>query len=68
MNSWTEMGSRIVAPPFGDAMVREMIEFAGLHGIKLIIEEFPMTVEGITEAMEKLKAGKMRYRGVLVAA
>jgi D-arabinose 1-dehydrogenase-like Zn-dependent alcohol dehydrogenase len=46
---------------------REMIEFAGLHGIKPIIEEFPMSVEAITEAMEKLKAGKMRYRAVLVA-
>jgi len=44
---------------------REMIEFAGLHGIKPIIEEFPMSVEGITEAMERLKAGKMRYRAVL---
>jgi D-arabinose 1-dehydrogenase-like Zn-dependent alcohol dehydrogenase len=46
---------------------REMIEFAGLHGIKPIIEEFPMSVEGITVAMERLKEGKMRYRAVLVA-
>ena len=33
--------------------------------IKPIIEEFPMSGEGITEAMERLKAGKMRYRAVL---
>lgn len=45
---------------------KEMIAFAELHGIRPIIEEFPMTVEGITEAMERLKEGKMRYRGVLV--
>jgi len=46
---------------------RQMIEFADLHGIKPIVEEFPMTVEGITEAMDRLNAGKMRYRGVLIA-
>jgi len=46
---------------------REMIEFAALHKIKPIIEKFPLTKDGITEAMEKLQAGKMRYRAVLVA-
>lgn len=46
---------------------REMIEFAAFHGIKPIIEKFPLTAEGITEAMEKLNSGKMRYRAVLVA-
>jgi len=46
---------------------REMIEFAALHGIRPVIEEFPLTVEGITEAMDRLNAGKMRYRGVLAA-
>jgi len=46
---------------------REMIEFARLHGIKPIIEQFPLMVEGITEAMDRLNEGKMRYRAVLVA-
>jgi D-arabinose 1-dehydrogenase-like Zn-dependent alcohol dehydrogenase len=46
---------------------REMIDFAAHHKILPIIEQFPMTVEGITEAWEKLEHGKMRYRGVLVA-
>jgi D-arabinose 1-dehydrogenase-like Zn-dependent alcohol dehydrogenase len=46
---------------------REMIEFAAHHGIRPIIEEFPMTVEGIEESMMKLEEGKMRYRGVVVA-
>jgi hypothetical protein len=40
---------------------REMIEFARLHGIKPIIEQFPLTVEGITEAMDRLNEGK-RFR------
>jgi D-arabinose 1-dehydrogenase-like Zn-dependent alcohol dehydrogenase len=45
---------------------RDMLEFASLHGIKPIIEEFPMSEEGIKESMEKLERGEMRYRGVLV--
>ncbi|KAH7311118.1 chaperonin 10-like protein [Rhexocercosporidium sp. MPI-PUGE-AT-0058] len=45
---------------------RNMIQFAALHGIKPIIEEFPMNTEGIEKALEKLGSGKMRYRGVLV--
>lgn len=46
---------------------REMIEFAALHGIRPIVETFPLNVEGITEAMDKLDRGQMRYRAVLVA-
>jgi D-arabinose 1-dehydrogenase-like Zn-dependent alcohol dehydrogenase len=46
---------------------REMLEFAAQHKIYPIIEEFPMTVEGITESMKRLEEGKMRYRGVIVA-
>ncbi|EKD21762.1 uncharacterized protein L3040_005748 [Drepanopeziza brunnea f. sp. 'multigermtubi'] len=45
----------------------DMIAFAARHQIRPVIEEFPMTVEGIEEAMKKLADGKMRYRGVLVA-
>lgn len=45
---------------------REMLDFAGQHGIKPIIEKFPLSVEGATECMKKLEEGKMRYRGVLV--
>jgi len=46
---------------------RDMLEFSAHHSIRPIIEQFPMTVEGITEAMQKLEEGKMRYRGVVVA-
>jgi D-arabinose 1-dehydrogenase-like Zn-dependent alcohol dehydrogenase len=44
-----------------------MLRFAAKHGVKPQIEKFPMTQAGITEAMEKLRNGKMRYRGVVVA-
>jgi D-arabinose 1-dehydrogenase-like Zn-dependent alcohol dehydrogenase len=50
------------------ASIRAMLAFAAKHGIKPQIERFPMTHDGVTEAMQKLREGKMRYRGVLVAA
>jgi len=43
-----------------------MLKFAATHNIKPQIETFPMTQAGVTEAMQKLRDGKMRYRGVLV--
>jgi D-arabinose 1-dehydrogenase-like Zn-dependent alcohol dehydrogenase len=49
-----------------NASVRTMLDFAAKHGIKPQIEKFPMTQGGITEAMQKLRDGNMRYRGVLV--
>ncbi|TKA22131.1 hypothetical protein B0A50_08188 [Salinomyces thailandicus] len=45
---------------------QRMLDFAALHQIKPIIEKFPMTEEGITTAMNKLDAGDMRYRAVIV--
>lgn len=44
----------------------EMLEFAARHKIEPMVEEFPMTLEGVAEAFERLETGKMRYRGVLV--
>lgn len=49
------------------ASVRTMLAFAAKHGVKPQTERFPMTQVGITDAMQKLRDGKMRYRGVLVA-
>ncbi|KAM3067318.1 hypothetical protein ACMFMF_009814 [Clarireedia jacksonii] len=46
---------------------RQMLEFAALHDIKPIVEKFPMTEEGIKTAMEKLDAGNVYYRAVLMA-
>lgn len=42
-----------------------MLDFAARQSIHSIVEKFPMTLEGVNEAMEKLRSGKMRYRGVL---
>ncbi|KAK3073775.1 hypothetical protein LTR53_004355 [Teratosphaeriaceae sp. CCFEE 6253] len=44
-----------------------MLQFASLHNIQPVVEKFPMTTKGIEEAMAKLEAGEMRYRGVLIA-
>lgn len=45
----------------------KMLRFAAVHGIKPITQEFPLTAEGIEEAMAKLNKGEVRYRAVLVA-
>lgn len=45
---------------------RDMLVFAARHQIKPIIEQFPMTQQGITDCMDRLEGGNMRYRGVLV--
>jgi D-arabinose 1-dehydrogenase-like Zn-dependent alcohol dehydrogenase len=44
----------------------DMLDFAAFHGIKPVSELFPMTVEGITDAMSKLEQGQVKYRAVLV--
>jgi alcohol dehydrogenase (NADP+) len=44
----------------------EMLEFAARHKIEPVVEEFPMTLQGVAAAFEKLESGNMRYRGVLV--
>lgn len=44
----------------------KMLRFAALHGIRPVIEEFPLSVEGIEDAFAKLEQGKLRYRAVLV--
>ncbi|KAF8558173.1 GroES-like protein [Imleria badia] len=44
----------------------KMLRFAALHGIQPVIEEFPMSVDGIEQAMAKLEKGKIRYRAVMV--
>ena len=48
------------------AVHRDMLAFAARHGIKPVIETFPMTEEGIKEAMDKLDKGKVQFRAVLV--
>ncbi len=45
---------------------RKMLDFAALHQIKPIVETFPMTEEGIKQAMDKLDRGEVTYRAVLI--
>lgn len=43
----------------------KLLAFAALHGVKPMIEKFPMSTEGVEQSLKKLEEGKMRYRGVL---
>jgi D-arabinose 1-dehydrogenase-like Zn-dependent alcohol dehydrogenase len=61
-NGLTIQGSVVAAR----SVHNHMLEFAALHEIKPIIQKFPMSVEGIEDAMSTLRDGKMRYRGVLM--
>ncbi|KIJ66891.1 hypothetical protein HYDPIDRAFT_108838 [Hydnomerulius pinastri MD-312] len=45
----------------------KMLRFAAFHGIRPMTQEFPLSVEGIEEAMTKLDKGQLRYRAVLAA-
>ncbi|OGM48134.1 hypothetical protein ABOM_002865 [Aspergillus bombycis] len=45
---------------------REMLDFAARHCIQPIMMTFPLSKSGIEMAMETLREGRMRYRGVLV--
>ncbi|KAJ7077259.1 putative NADP-dependent alcohol dehydrogenase C 2 [Mycena belliarum] len=49
------------------AVQRRMLDFAARNNIKPIIERFPLTKRGVEQGMSRLRDGKMRYRGVLVA-
>jgi alcohol/geraniol dehydrogenase (NADP+) len=51
------------SPVGSPGVIAEMLEFAARHGIKPVIETFPM--EKVNEALEHLKSGKARYRIVL---
>jgi D-arabinose 1-dehydrogenase-like Zn-dependent alcohol dehydrogenase len=48
--------------------MRRMLQFSADHQIKATIMKWPMSVAGIEEGMKTLRDGKMKYRGVLVAA
>ena len=43
----------------------DLMEFAVDHAVKPTIVRFPLTEEGIEDAVQKLQQGKIRYRAVL---
>ncbi|KAJ7810299.1 putative NADP-dependent alcohol dehydrogenase C 2 [Mycena olivaceomarginata] len=47
---------------------KKMLNFAARNHITPIVEKFPLTKSGVEDAMARLREGKMRYKGVLVAA
>ncbi|KAM0249166.1 hypothetical protein ACHAQJ_009173 [Trichoderma viride] len=49
------------------AQIQKMLEFALLNDIKPTVMTWPLTTNGVEDAMQTLREGKMRYRGVLVA-
>ena len=44
-----------------------MLEFAARHHIEPVVETFPMTEQGIADAIDKLEKGEVHFRAVLLA-
>lgn len=59
-----QMVGSCTSTPIG---VEKMLHFAAVNGIKPVIEEYPMSVKGIEDAIQRLRSGEVRYRGVLKA-
>ena len=59
------MGQRSISgsPVGSPATIAKMLNFAAMHNIKPIVENYPF--DQVNEAIEKLKSGKARYRIVL---
>ncbi|KAJ7058570.1 chaperonin 10-like protein [Mycena amicta] len=51
----------------GRKNTQKALDFAARHRVKAVIERFPMSKAGVELGMQKLREGKVRYRGVLVA-
>ncbi|KAK2770402.1 alcohol dehydrogenase GroES-like domain-containing protein [Colletotrichum kahawae] len=51
--------------PCSPSLHNEMLDFVATHKVLPVIESFAFTADGINEAMEKLRSGERRYRGVL---
>jgi D-arabinose 1-dehydrogenase-like Zn-dependent alcohol dehydrogenase len=45
--------------------MQTMMDFAARHGVRPQTQIWPMTQQGVTDAMKALADGKMRYRGVV---
>ncbi|KAM3428453.1 hypothetical protein MY4824_008827 [Beauveria thailandica] len=45
---------------------RAMLAFAARHGVRPVVETFPLTEEGAREALDRLEKGQVHFRAVLV--
>lgn len=63
-NSMIGKGLSVSAWPSGHAKdCEDTIQFAQVHGVNCMIEKF--SLEQANEAIEKMEAGHVRFRGVL---
>lgn len=46
--------------------IRNLLEFVARKNIRPTIMTYPLTREGIEQAMQELREGKVRYRAVLI--
>ncbi len=67
VTTWNLLNERAIVggQPGSIAQTRQMLDFAARHGIRPIVETFPMSE--INAAVERTRSGKARFRAVLVA-
>ncbi|PQE28822.1 Alcohol dehydrogenase protein [Rutstroemia sp. NJR-2017a WRK4] len=58
-------GAKVISSMPTRQSVNEMLEFATRNKIHPVIEREPMSTKGIENILDRLKQGKVRYRGVL---
>lgn len=65
--SLVRRGGRIQGSNVGSTKgIRKLLEFCALHDITPQIQKYPLDEQGIQTALQTLREGKARYRGVLV--
>lgn len=48
------------------AVHRDMLAFAARHGVRPVVETFPLNEQGAKEALDRLEKGEVHFRAVLV--
>lgn len=61
-------GLRVQASIVGSRVTyKRMLEFAAFHGVGAVVKRYQLDLEGIKEAMDDLRKGRVRYKGILCA-
>lgn len=46
---------------------RRILDFAAFYSVRAVVQRYKLDLDGIEEAMEDLRKGKVRYKGILYA-
>ncbi|GAB1217091.1 hypothetical protein ATERTT37_006314 [Aspergillus terreus] len=58
------VGDGNIQAPYMPTILNKMLDFAARHHITCAVEHYPMTLQSVKDAMERLRKGTIRYRAV----